>query len=516
MLFNSSRRDFLMASALGLFSTGGIITIGAGAQVPFSAHGSSDETITPYQFGAAGNGKVDDTAALQRAVSAAIALESVLDLDRGIYKVTGSITGNGNIRIINSGGATIEAAKGRYEDFGVLVFAGRAGLVGRLATPAVKGTTELRVLGARLVRGDVGVIFDPADFSYSGFRRYYRAGEFFEVSGLADKGLSLSRPLYADYDERAVGVYKVQPITGYVRDIIIKSKGGPESLIVIDYAKEFEIRNPTLSCANNIGIAFSRSIHCMVLNPRIDNFGSGADDYGVVWSNSQHCRLAGGRIYSRRHPVAMGGDDRVNGVPCRDVVIENATLRNDRSTRVHCADIHGNSELCGYSRCVIFGGFSPQGRDNFLRHSTVHAMSIGTAVYAAELLGGEHVIEGNTFYFQSDPSQASRGAIDFGGNNDAITSNTSEALTIVVRRNTFVSSAFSGNTTLLYVRDAGTVNEINIRFADNKLSVNDFSSIIRLRRDHEQARSGYLIMENNLTPARGRRATSSDMIYSGP
>ena len=512
MRLNLSRRDVLSRAPLGLVAGAGLVGVNALAQVLSQA--ATHDTINPYQFGAVGNGLADDTAALQRAISTAIAQDIILDLARGTYRVTGSIIGNGNIRVINSGGAIIEAAKGNYTSLGVLVFAGHASLVGRLAASTRKGSTQLGISGAGFVKGDLGVIYDPTDSSFSGFRRYYRAGEYFEVGAISGRTLSLSRPLNGSYGKAAAQVHKIHPIRGYLRDIIVRAHGGPESVIAIDYASGFEVSNPRLTCANNSGLVFRRSFRCTVVNPAIENAGSGGDDYGLSWSNSQHCRVQGGTIYSRRHAVAVGGADEVNCVPCRDIVVEGSTLRNDASTRVHCADIHGNSEECGYTRCVIFGGFSPQGRSSFLRDSTVHSMSTGSTVYAAEILGGVHAIEGNTFYFSTDPSRVTRGAIDFGGNSDAITANTVENLTIVVRNNTFKSSSFSGNTMLLYARNAGTPNEINIRFTDNDLQVNDYSSAIRLRRDGGQAKTRFLVVADNTTSLRGRRLVYPDSDYA--
>lgn len=485
------------------------------ALAPLLASGSAGSRLTPYGFGAAGDGVRDDTAALQRAVSAAIERDAVLDLERGTYRVTASITGTGHVRIVNSGGAVIMADRGNYKEFGVLVFAGRASPAGRLSASATRGGRALTATAASaFAPGDIGAIYDPTDSSYSGFRRYYRAGEFFEVAGSTGRTVSLRNPLYEGYERRAVELSRIEPVTGYIRDVVIRSNGSPDSLIVIDYGYGFEVSRPRLRHANNSCIVFNRSMRCRIDDPAIENKGDGGDDYGIVWANSQHGRVSGGEIYARRHAVAMGGSDNVNGVPCRDVVIEKAMLRNDSSTGVHCADIHGNSEKCGYDDCVIFGGFSPQGRDSFLRNSTVHAMSIGTAVYAAELLGGNHVIEGNTFHFATDPSRRTRGALDFGGNSDAITSNTTEALTIVVRDNIFISTVFSKITMLLAARNAGSAEKINIRFVDNDLRVNDYAAAIMIRRHKGVARSDFLEVARNASSLRGRRSFYPDGEYS--
>lgn len=477
--------------------------------------GAVGPAIRPSQFGAAGDGVVDDTDALQRAVSAAITQGQVLDLDRGIYKVTGSITGQGNIRIVNTGGAVIRAVEGTYQNVGVLVLEGNASNLGTISYPAKQGATTLTIeASAGLKAGEYGIFYVPADYSYSGFRSYYRAGEFFEVVRVNEKEVSIRQALFADYVHGQTEIHRLEPITGYINDIVIRSDGGSPSLLVIDYAHEFIISKPDITHANNDCIVFNRSIHCEVRSPVIRNTGYGGDDYGVVWSNCQHCRLDGGEIYARRHPVAIGGRDQVNGVPSRDVVVGNAVLRNDISTRVHCADTHGNSENCGYENCLIFGGFSPQGKSSFLRNSTVRAMSIGSVVYAAEIIGGRHIIEGNTFYFDNDPSLESRGAIDFGGNSNAITDHTSLPLSIIVRDNEFITDAFSGNTMLLAARNAGSVQEINVEFVGNAVNVNDYHSLVMVRRHRGIARSAFLRIEQNSSRPREQMSLYADGDYS--
>lgn len=367
---------------------------------------------------------------------------------------------------------------------------------------------------AQFSPGDVGVLYNPQDYSFSAFRRYYRAGEFFDVDRVDARSLSLTAPLFDGYRQGTVEVARIEPITGYVRDIDIRSQGGPESLIVIDYADGFELTNPVVRGANNSAVVISRSVRCRVIGPDIENVGAGGDDYGVVFSNSQNCRLSGGRVFARRHPVAIGGSDQPNGVPCRDIVIGQATLRNDSASAVHSADLHGNTEKCGYDGCVIFGGFSPQGRDSFIKNCTVHAMSIGTAIYGAELLGGHHLIEGNVFHFAADPSKSSRGAIDFGGNSDAITAGTVETLTIEVKRNTFLASNFSQNTMLLYARNAGTSNKINIGFTDNKIMVNRYHSFVMLRHAKGVAASEFVNIARNQASFRAETPLYLDGDYN--
>lgn len=347
MPISSSRRSFSKAALVFTGSLGAKVS--TTAAFCSLANECSGTTIHPSQFGATGDGATDDTAALQRAVTAAITQNRILDLGRGTYRVSRSIIGEGEIRIINSGGAVILASPGKYPEFGVLVLRGRAVSAGRLSASVAQSQMTLSIARpAQFSPGDVGVIYNPQDYSFSAFRRYYRAGEFFDVDRVDARSLSLTAPLFDGYRQGAVEVARIEAITGYVRDIDIRSQGGPESLIVIDYADGFELTNPVVRGANNSAVVISRSVRCRVIGPDIENVGAGGDDYGVVFSNSQNCRLSAGKVFARRHPVAIGGSDQPNGVPCRDIVIGQATLRNDSASAVHSADLHGNTEKCGY------------------------------------------------------------------------------------------------------------------------------------------------------------------------
>jgi hypothetical protein len=59
--------------------------------------------ISPYDFGAAGNGTSDDTTKLQAAINRAVATGLPLNLEVGTYKFAGTLTAAGNIRIYGAG-----------------------------------------------------------------------------------------------------------------------------------------------------------------------------------------------------------------------------------------------------------------------------------------------------------------------------------------------------------------------------------------------------------------------------
>jgi len=476
-------------------------------------------TLTPYDFGAAGDGVADDTHALRQALLSAVSQRKVLDLLNGTYRVTGSCVAEGDLRLINSGGAVIHAAAGDYSDIGVLVVRGTAVKTATLSAPVFRGMLHLpTATSTGFAPGDLGTIFNPAGGSFSRFRTYYRAGEFFEVSAVAGKVIELQRPLYSSYRDMAVEIYRINPVSGYLRDIVITSEGGPSSLIYIDYARGFELNNPKLRHANNDCIFFNRSFDCRVFSPDVANAGDGGDDYGIVWSNCQNCQTSGGTIYARRHAVAHGGSDQVNGVPCRDIVTTGqATLRNDPASGTHCADFHGNTEDCTIENCTVFGGVGIGGKNNRVLGNVVHSMANGVAVLGFEVIGGRYEMRSNTFRIGADPQAATRGVIDFGGNSVSINGDTTEDLTITVENSEFVSAKFSSDTRLLNVRNRGAKVKVNVKFASNKLDINDFGMAVYMDvipATGGVAASDSIVIEKNETRLTGRRMLHQDGAYS--
>jgi hypothetical protein len=482
--------------------------------------GPTPASVTPYDFGAVGDGKADDTVALQRAIRSASANRVVLDLDSGIFRVTGSCVAEGELRLINSGRAVIHAAAGRYADIGVLVVRGGAARIAAPASAIQKGAMQIAVpRRAGFAPGDLATVYNPASASFSRFRRYYRAGEFFEVTDVADDAVTLRRPLYSSYPANTVDLYCVEPVTGYMRDIVITSGGAPSSLIYIDYARGFRISNARLRQANNDCILFNRSVGCEVDNPDVMNSGDGGDDYGIVWANCQDCRVTGGKIYARRHAVAHGGSDQANSVPCRNIVIGgHATLRNDPASGTHCADFHGNCEACAIEDCTVFGGVGVGGKNNRVVRNAVQSMANGVAVLCFEVLGGRYDLLGNTFRVNADPQTATRGVIDFGGNAVAISGNTTETVTIVVKDCEFVSSALSRDSRLLNVRNRGARVKLDVEFEDNKFELNELGIAVYMDLvpgTGAAAVSDSIVVERNSSNITGWRRLHVDGDYSG-
>lgn len=476
----------------------------------------SEIVLSPYMFGAVGDNAANDTEALKQAMLNASAANRVLDLLSGTYRINSTITIEGNFRCINTGGATIRAVAGSYTEGRAIAIVGTATQVADLTANATSGSVTLTsTAAATFANGDMGSIFNPADNSWSSFRYYYHAGEFFEVEASnGSNQITLRNPLYAGYVASAVDLYKISPVTGFIRDLIMSSDGSMETLLYIDYSKDFDISNPTMKHSNNSCISINRSMNTTIVQPKLSNVGNGGDDYGLVIAACQHFRVFGGTIFARRHAITTGGANRINDHVVRDFVAIGSTLKNSRASGIHCADFHGNTEDCGYENCTIYGGATIQGKSVRLINNRINALNIGTCIYTGEIVGGTHEIHGNVFYSYNDPFAVGRGVIDFGGNSEPISDKTVEDVTILVKDNTFVGSAFGAATSIVVVRNRGTTKKINIEVSGNTLRVNNFAQMLYMDKITGTAASDFIIVERNVTELNGKYSMYPDANYA--
>lgn len=462
-------------------------------------------------FGAVGDGVADDTSALQAAADTG----QLVKMTRGVYRVTGSIMFPGNMRMDFHDGAYIFADTGTYSKNYVLHAAGSVTQIGDLGTVAAKGSPSLMFATAPdLEFDDTLLIFNPTDSSWSGFRTNYKAGEFCHVESVSETTVALQAPLYDGYAAADVDVYKVTPISVVLRNPRLESNGSPLGLVYAEYARNPQIINPQMKHKNNSCIALRRCMDGDIFGGHCVNEGDGGDDYALAMGNCQHITVHGGSWYARRHATASGGDAEVGCIPCRGLKYIGARISNDRASGTHAADMHGNAEHCGYYKCHIMGGVSPQGADVSIVDCDVYGgMVTGPVVYASEVLGGHYRISGNRFHCFVNPQPSGRGVIDLGGNTGAINANTTRDLSVEFTGNTIVSDALGALTGLLYIRNSGTSKKINVDCRGNNFDVNDFSYAVWVRLASGTADSDFLIFDDNTTKLPGRFMFYPDANY---
>ena len=368
-------------------------------------------------------------------------------------------------------GAVIDCTSASFSGSHFTRFLGVLTQISDLSTDVSEQSFTLPMTSATgISNDDVLVIWNPTDYSWSGFRSNYYAGEFVKVQEVSGLDVQIQSNLYDAYNSADVNIYRL--------DSPKCSFGGggkvlgnlSDDLVVFEYCKDGEVDGYEFNHANNSGLAFKRCFNCHFDNVTGYNIGDGGDDYGVSFGNSQSCSGNNSNIYSRRHPVTMGGGSSAGSVPCRNIKIRNSTLKNDTDSNLHSADFHGNCEDCNYDNCKIFGGVTWQGKNNGYSNCNIIGMPSGYALLSAEIKGGTHYLDNcdvTTLARAHDAS--SRGHIDVGSATNAITSDTVLDATFRVLGGKFSLLNAGAGSYVMNLRNAGTDSKINIDFRPDKV-----------------------------------------------
>nr|MBF0682512.1 hypothetical protein [Pseudomonas sp.] len=288
-----------------------------------------------------------------------------------------------------------------------------------LGAPATRLSKTLVFATAHdLSAGDVGMIYNPADYSWSQWRPSYRAGEFFRVQRVIDAvTVQLSDPLYDSYDPADVEVWKFpDPCSGLIRniDIIAPGEDNPSVVAAVFRYGGDNLILDRMRCYNS-GAVSAKILHCLgstardVVGHQIAWPDGITTCYGWQIANSQSIEITG-KFTGHRKGIDIGGADYL-AIPNRDVSVHNFTASVVLAGR-NSAGTHGNAEFCSFSNGSLFGGGVNTGGDNnSFTDLEIHA-SAATIALGAELLGCNHTfrrVRGSTTL--SDPSIA---VMDFG------------------------------------------------------------------------------------------------------
>jgi hypothetical protein len=417
--------------------------------------------------------------------------------DAGSYTFLSSTSHSASINITAAPGVIIDCTDAAYSGGSWTSFTGAFPQIENLGSNATKGARSVSFASApSLSPGDVFVIYNPTNSSWSGFRTNYFAGEFCQVVSVSGSTVTVAGELYDSYNTADVDVYRLDAINVSIDGLTV-SGDRSESLIDLEFCRDSLIENITCNHKNNSCITLTRSYNCAVREASIFNEGDGGDDYGIAVTNSQTIRIDGGAIHSRRHAITTGGDASAGAVPCRDLIFSNATLSNDISSGTHCADFHGNTEASRYVNCTIYGGATWQGKNNGYVNCRIGHLLAGPCILGSEVVGGRLYANDCDFYSTIDPSATSRALIDVGGNSAAVNSNTVEDCTFEITNCTVEGENFSAITSIANMRNRGTNSKINYMIDGLRINVNDLGQILFTSDDGTgTADSDFIIVDN--------------------
>lgn len=386
--------------------------------------------ITPQMLGDVGT--ADDTTVFQ----AFAAMPGAKHIPDGTYVLSEQVTFDadtdltfGNVTLDFSAAATA----GDFPDNAcVFLDGGDLTALPALSGDVSEGANTLTFASApSLSEGDVIMIYNSTDSSFSGHRTSYRAGEFCRVLSVSDTTVTIYGGLYAGYTAANVDLYKLSGIKMHLggTKLHIVAPSGLNDVRCLEAKRlvDSRIDDVSGSGSGNAAVMFAQCYNMEAdgLAPRQNENGGSTTDYGLVIANCQKVR-AQGDFYGRRHAVTLGGEDEIGVVPNRDIRCK-GTFTNDADSGVSiaAANAHGNSEHYHFEG-VFNGGINPSGDHGTFKGTVfVPSSKEGIAVYFGELLGWSFDLSGLKIIAHGDPDAvSSRGTIDLGGGSNEATAST--------------------------------------------------------------------------------------------
>ena len=405
------------------------------------------QSVSVKDFGAVGNGTTDDTAAIQLALNSGA---KNIYAPAATYKILGTLTiptgvslqGDGPEQTIFDGSATTyeSLTSGQH----IRTAAGSYTALPALSVSPSKGATTLTFASAPSLQvNDVFLIYNPTDYSYSGWRAEYRAGEYLRVASVSGSVVTLQGTLADSYTAAAVSMYRYDDMTtctlSNFKLIGLNDLSNAVFGLNLISCVDSLVDNVKVTNCSYTSIGTERCFNLSLTNcTATENFASSGSggEYGLAIGNSHIVHVIGGYYASYRHGITTGGTTGVGCVTNRYVVVNGAHVTGSNGVQV--MDFHGNTEYSTVSNCTIDGGFSGGGDYLLLTGNQIRANTANgqVAMYMSEMRGLNITISNNIIENPNASTTNSRGAfIDFGGNNDCIGTETYKGGTINILNN---------------------------------------------------------------------------------
>jgi len=358
--------------------------------VPFKFDGSkwypSAGFVTLRAYGAVGSG--DETTEISACVEAAASAKCrILDYTGKTYTYSSIISTS---HFDYDGNATFSGTNGAY----FYVFGqGFPTEIGSMTASASKGDQSIQVTATTgLSKGDIVILENTVNNSFSNHRLYYHDGEFNIVEAVTASQITLRDPIKSNYPAATtMKVFSASFGTSKVKGgrFISDAAFALRSRICKDVRVEgsyIEAVGPNRAAAMVLDRCFGAQLS--QVTTRLDYIASGTGNYGLSVANSQNVISWGGNYHGGRHPIATGGNSDPGAAPCRNIQIIGAVMANDPASNVYAADFHGNTADSFYENCKIYGSVGLAGENVACRNSKVYARPGGTPLDMHEVVGG--------------------------------------------------------------------------------------------------------------------------------
>jgi hypothetical protein len=430
-------------------------------------------------FGARGDGVTDDTAPIQNAIDL-LSSGGIVEFPPATYKFTdpAGLTLGNNVFLQGDGiGSSILDFSGATPSDYSIGCAGALTALPAFTVDVAAGDNTISFTNApSLTTGDVFMLYNSANSSYSSYRTYYRAGEYFTVASVSGTNVATTTRAFAAYAANStVTAYKVSAKTVGIRGFtMLFPQGISVPGIQLQLATHVELTDLALSGSQFTQIELDKCYEATVRNVSCRDYQDTAPalNYGIHVSNSQRISVEGSYLETSRHGLSFGGNANVGAVPCREITVADCYVSSSGNT-VMGLDMHGNVEHALVSGCTLPCGLEFGGDHTLIVGNTIgNGPGLAQAGYAitdnGEPLGLNVAIVGNSITARHNFSS---GLINISCRSGTTRTNT----TISIKDNSIQCGVFGnatpGNQSIIIrvAQVSGATEDVNVDIGGNAI-----------------------------------------------
>jgi hypothetical protein len=281
--------------------------------------------------------------------------------------------------------------------------------------------------------GDIVIIEDTVDYSYSAHRANYHLGEYLVVKDVSGNTLTFDSASTTTYIASAtVKLYKLNHVECNISGCNFISDQSDYGLLLSNVSRG-DI-SPSLIRNGGIGskaaLQLDRCYDCTVNTRAEKDYQGAGTDYGVAIVNSQNITVLDSICHGGRHGVSTGGDANPAAVPCRNIHVKRCKISNDPTAGIYAADFHGNTIDSTYEDCFISNSIGLAGENTTATNCIVYQGSYGIPLAYHEVVSGD--ISFNRCVVRCSSSAIATSAAVVGNPSSAIADNIEDSYRIVV------------------------------------------------------------------------------------